>query len=174
MKKIKLGKIKVWFLNHFMKFIYLFISTFFGIIFVAIILNGIHYTCPQFYKWLTYWANQKQIPNLAACQFKKLQRPNFKQMGSYNWYEMEIYLENNSAITSALLYSIHDDIAVQQNKGKIELASTKNEPYVVLWKMDPKTTPSVRLQVKSHLNFKENIKYSYYECPIKMEVFIDE
>lgn len=157
-----------------MKFIYFFFSTFCGIIFVALILNGMHRICPQVYKWLTYWANQKQVPTLVACQFKKLQRPNFKQMEPYNWYEMEIYLENNRAITSALLYSIHDDITVQQNKGKIELSTTKNEPYVVLWKMEPKANPSVRLQVKSYLTFKENIKYSYYECPIKMEVFIDE
>lgn len=152
-----------------------FVGSFLGIIFVAFIFKIIYCLNPSWYESLTLWANQKEIPSLDSCKFKKLKSPNYSQLNAYSWYEMKIYLSNDKSVVSTLIYPINDAVTIQKNTGQIKLATTKDEPYLVLWKIKPQGTPSIRLQVKNDfLKFKDNKKYPYYKCPIKAEVFIDE
>ena len=137
-------------------------------------MASINWISPSTYKQLTYWANQKNIPTINSCKFKKLQNPPFQEIKSYNWYDVEVSLNNNLGTTSVLLYSTDDDISLQKNKSKILLSTTLDDPYLVFWKLKPRSNIYLRLQVMEHITFKEGKKYSYYDCPLKMEVFVDE
>ncbi|HHF7350081.1 TPA: hypothetical protein ACPSKE_003300 [Legionella feeleii] len=153
-----------------------FVASFLGIIFVAIILSSLNWLSPELYKWVTYWANQKQIPTVLACKFKKISTPNFVQINKYTWYDVEIFLSHAEEVGSALVYSTNEFMSVQKNEEDVKLTSTKDDPYVVLWKLKfSKTIPNIRVQVKNeYLSFKENTKYPYSACPIKVEFFIDD
>lgn len=97
-------------------------------------------------------------------------------MNQYTWYDMELSLSNSEEVASALIYSTNEFMSVQKNGGQIRLATTNDTPYIVLWRFNFKEKlPAIRVQIKNKfLNFKENVEYPYYNCPIKVEFFIDE
>ncbi|HRD69201.1 MAG TPA: hypothetical protein PK657_03570 [Legionella sp.] len=162
---------------NLLKKMYSFISTTFfasllGIVFVASILSALHWASPGLYKWLTYWANQKEVPTLSSCRFKKIP---FEELKQFTWYTVDIELDKKVR-ASAIIYPTREYLTVQKNEGKITPALTKDEPYLVLWKKNFGYKPiSIRLQVDDEYElFEENKLYSYYDCPLKVEFLIDE
>ncbi len=145
---------------------------FLGFLSIVVILNTLNNCCPDVYRWLTYWANQKEVPTLKSCKFKKLPMNDFKQ---FTWYNVEIELDKKGR-ASAVIFPTREYLSIQTVDGPVIPAMTKDEPYLVLWKKKFGDKPLlVRIQANNEYeSFEEGVQYSYYDCPIKVEFLVDE
>ncbi|MCC5016048.1 hypothetical protein [Legionella sp. 31fI33] len=150
----------------------IFFVSILGYIAIAIFLNQLSNYDPGQYRSLTYWANQKGVPSLRSCKFKKIPFEAYKQ---FTWYTVEIELDRKG-VGSAIIFPTREYLSIQEDKGPINLATAKDNPYLVLWKKNFGSKPLlVRIQsYNEYESFKEGVQYSYYDCPIKVEFIIDE
>ena len=132
---------------------------FLGFLSIVLILNGLNKCCPDMYRWLTYWANQKEVPSLKSCKFKKIPMNDFKQ---FTWYQVEIELDKKG-VASAIIYPTREYLSIQKDEGQIVPILAKDKPYLVLWKKNFEAKPLlVRIQerrAKISNQFFEKLRY---------------
>jgi len=162
--------------NEVVKFTFKTITAaFVGYIFIALFLNFMNACSPNNYKRLTYWANQKKTPSLTNCTFTKLLKPEFPAYKYYDWYDVEVILSQGDFLGTIIIYPDDENIALV-NKVEFPTLKKNPKPYKVFWKQKfDNKLPKFKILIDNrYYDFIVNKTYDYYQCPIKVEFFIDE
>lgn len=155
---------------------FFFIKTSFAFFCIALFLFILKSINENWYKELTYWANQKPVPQISGCTFIPLPPSKYESDSKYDYYKVIITSDIKDKIGSTIIFPKTEYLIIlDEDSSKENYYNLEPIEYLIRWKK--KLSEPIKVTVrteKNFLHFKEKKILNAHECPLQAEIIYDE
>lgn len=153
-------------------FVWFFVQVASGFCLLALFLYMLQIINEKWYTNVTYWANLEKVPQIEKCVISKIPKPfpdENPTENKFQYYEVEIFTNVKNKTGAVLIFPRKEYVDI--------LNSNKKLPYSILWKVKINNLLNEKIKIftnKEHVSYQDGQMFIGNECPLRVEIILDE